>query len=135
LTGCGGGTFRRSGSFAGSIRSPGIRRVGFAPGIDHGLASREVGAGAIEINTGGYSDASAADRPARLESVRRAAAAAAAQGLEVLAGHGLTYVNVRPIVAIPEIVELNIGHSIIARAALVGLDRAVREMVALLEPR
>jgi pyridoxine 5-phosphate synthase len=98
-------------------------------------ASREVGAEAIEINTGGYSDASSADRPARLEGVRRAAAAAAAQGLEVLAGHGLTYVNVRPIVATPEIVELNIGHSIIARAALVGLERAVREMVALLEPR
>jgi pyridoxine 5-phosphate synthase len=98
-------------------------------------ASREVGAEAIEINTGGYSDASSADRPARLEGVRRAAAAAAAQGLEVLAGHGLTYVNVRPIVATPEIVELNIGHSIIARSALVGLERAVREMVALLEPR
>lgn len=98
-------------------------------------ASRAVGAEAIEINTGGYSDASGADRPARLEEVRQAAAAADARGLEVLAGHGLTYVNVRPIVAIGEIVELNIGHSIIARAALVGLERAVREMVALLEPR
>jgi pyridoxine 5-phosphate synthase len=98
-------------------------------------ASRAAGAEAIEINTGGYADASAAARPARLDGVRRAAAAAAAQGLEVLAGHGLTYVNVRPIVAIPEIVELNIGHSIIARAVLVGLERAVREMVALLEPR
>ena len=97
--------------------------------------SRAVGAEAIEINTGGYSDASGADRPARLEEVRQAAAAADARGLEVLAGHGLTYVNVRPIVAIGEIVELNIGHSIIARAALVGLERAVREMVALLEPR
>ena len=67
--------------------------------------------------------------------MRQAAAAAASQGLEVLAGHGLTYVNIRPIVAMREIVELNIGHSIIARAALVGLERAVREMVALLEPR
>ena len=98
-------------------------------------ASREAGAGAIEINTGGYSDASAARRPARLDAVRSAAVAAASQGLEVLAGHGLTYVNVGPIVATPGIVELNIGHSIIARAALVGLERAVREMVALLEPR
>ncbi len=98
-------------------------------------ASRAVGAEAIEINTGAYSDASPADRPARLEAVRRAAAVADSQGLEVLAGHGLTYVNVRPIVATPEIVELNIGHSIIARAALVGLERAVREMVALLEAR
>ena len=51
----------------------------------------------------------------------------------MLAGHGLNYVNVRPIVAMPQIVELNIGHSIVARAALVGIDRAVREMVALLQ--
>jgi pyridoxine 5-phosphate synthase len=96
-------------------------------------ASREVGADAVEINTGGYSEATPADRPARLEAVRKAAAAAAAQDLEVLAGHGLTYVNIHPIAAIPEIVELNIGHSIVARSALVGLERAVREMVALLE--
>jgi len=96
-------------------------------------ASREVGADAIEINTGGYSDAAAADRPARLAAVRQVATAAADQGLEVLAGHGLTYVNVHPIAAVPEIVELNIGHSIVARSALVGIDRAVREMLALLE--
>jgi pyridoxine 5-phosphate synthase len=96
-------------------------------------ASREVGADAIEINTGGYSDATPSDRPARLAAVTRAAAAAAAAGLEVLAGHGLTYVNVHPIAAIGEIVELNIGHSIVARSALVGLERAVREMIALLE--
>jgi pyridoxine 5-phosphate synthase len=98
-------------------------------------ASREVGAEAVEINTGGYSDASPADRPARLDEVHQAAATAAATGLEVLAGHGLTYVNIHQIATIREIVELNIGHSIIARAALVGLERAVREMVALLEPR
>lgn len=98
-------------------------------------ASHEVGAEAIEINTGGYSDASPADRPARLDAVRQAASAAGARGLEVLAGHGLTYVNIHQIAAIHQIAELNIGHSIIARAALVGLERAVREMVALLEPR
>jgi pyridoxine 5-phosphate synthase len=96
-------------------------------------ASKEVGADAVEINTGGYADASPAERPARLAAVQEAATAAANQGLEVLAGHGLTYVNVRPIAAIDEIIELNIGHSIVARAALVGLDLAVREMVALLE--
>ena len=62
-----------------------------------------------------------------------AAAAASALGLEVLAGHGLTYVNIHPIAAIAEIAELNIGHSIVARSALVGLERAVREMIALLE--
>jgi len=96
-------------------------------------ASREVAADAVEINTGAYSDASPADRPARLSAVRQAAAAAAALGLEVLAGHGLTYVNIHPIAAIGEIAELNIGHSIVARSALVGLERAVREMIALLE--
>jgi pyridoxine 5-phosphate synthase len=53
-------------------------------------------------------------------------------GLEVLAGHGLNYVNVIPIAVIPEIVELNIGHSIVSRASLVGMDRAVRDMVSVL---
>jgi pyridoxine 5-phosphate synthase len=103
------------------------------PVIAQVAASREVGADAIEINTGAYSDAGPSDRPARLADVQHAAGAAAGQGLEVLAGHGLTYVNVHPIVAIREIVELNIGHSIVARSALVGLERAVREMIALLE--
>jgi pyridoxine 5-phosphate synthase len=97
------------------------------------VASREVGADAIEINTGGYADAAAGDKPAHLRDVQRAATAAAAEGLEVLAGHGLTYVNIRPIAAIEEIAELNIGHSIVARAALVGIDLAVREMIALME--
>lgn len=96
-------------------------------------ASHDVGADAIEINTGPYTAAPAASSPAELERVARAARAAAGHRLEVLGGHGLNYVNVRPILAIPEIVELNIGHSIVARAALVGLDRAVREMVAQLE--
>lgn len=95
-------------------------------------ASRQAGADAIEINTGAYADASASGRDAALAAVQQAARAAASEGLEVLAGHGLTYVNIRPIAAIPEIVELNIGHSIVARAALVGLERAVREMIALL---
>ncbi len=95
-------------------------------------ASQEVGADAIEINTGAYSDARPCDRPPRLEHVRTAAHEARRAGLEVLAGHGLTYVNVRPIAAVPEIVELNIGHSIVSRAVLVGFERAVREMMALL---
>jgi pyridoxine 5-phosphate synthase len=96
-------------------------------------ASRHAGADAIEINTGPYADAPDAGKPAELARIRETAERAASLGLEVLAGHGLNYVNVRPIVALPHIVELNIGHSIIARASLVGLDRAVREMVALLQ--
>lgn len=119
---------------AAAFRAAGIRVSIFIDADPAQVAaSRDVGADAIEINTGGYSDASPADRPARLEEVQRIATAAAAQGLEVLAGHGLTYVNIHQVAAIREIVELNIGHSIVARAALVGLERAVREMVALLE--
>lgn len=96
-------------------------------------ASKAVGAEAIEINTGPYADAPDGEKPAQIARLRRTAERAAAAGLEVLAGHGLTYFNVRPVVALPHIVELNIGHSIVSRAALVGLDRAVREMVALLQ--
>jgi pyridoxine 5-phosphate synthase len=94
--------------------------------------SRAAGADAVEINTGAYAAAARADRPAQLARIAAAARLGSRQGLEVLAGHGLNYVNVRPIVGLDEIVELNIGHSIVARAALVGLDQAVREMVALL---
>ena len=96
-------------------------------------ASRDAGADAIEINTGEYADASEADRGAQLVQIRRVASHAADRHLEVLAGHGLNYLNVNPIARTPEIVELNIGHSIVARAALVGLDRAVREMMALMQ--
>ncbi len=99
-------------------------------------AARATGAGAIEINTGPYADAGA-DRARRtaLTRVVDAVRLARDEGLEVLAGHGLTYVNVQPIAAIREIAEVNIGHSLIARAVLVGMDRAVREMIALLNPR
>jgi pyridoxine 5-phosphate synthase len=96
-------------------------------------ASREVGACAVEINTGGYADPSADARDLHFQRIADTARSAADQGLEVLAGHGLDYMNVRPIAAIPQIVELNIGHSIIARSVLVGLDRAVRDMIALLK--
>ena len=117
----------------GSLRGAGIRTSLF---IDTDVSQIEraaqVGAQAVEINTGPYADAAEDGRGAERERVARAAAAAAEQGLEVLAGHGLTYRNVGPIAAIAGIEELNIGHSIVARAVLVGLERAVREMLALL---
>ena len=75
---------------------------------------------------------SAAAVQTELDRIAAAARAGAAAGLQVLAGHGLDYVNVTAIVGIPEIVELNIGHSIVARAALVGMETAVRDMAALL---
>lgn len=70
---------------------------------------------------------------AEIERINEAARVAAQAGLNVAAGHGLTYRNVTPIARIPEIEEFNIGHNIIARAAMVGLDRAVREMIAELD--
>jgi pyridoxine 5-phosphate synthase len=87
----------------------------------------------IEINTGKYADAwKSGNWQTELEKVATAARAAKKIGLTVLAGHGLTYRNIDGIAGIPEIEELNIGHSIISRAALVGLERAVREMAELM---
>jgi pyridoxine 5-phosphate synthase len=94
--------------------------------------AKAIGADAVEINTGRYADSPVHARAAELDRIAVAAREAAAHDLEVLAGHGLNYVNVVAITTLPEIVELNIGHSIVARAAIVGLDRAVRDMVALL---
>jgi pyridoxine 5-phosphate synthase len=82
----------------------------------------------FEINTDAYTRA--ADDPARLEAIEDAAAHGAAAGLAVYAGHGLTAGNVGPIAAVPAIEELNIGHWLVARAIVVGLDAAVREMLA-----
>jgi pyridoxine 5-phosphate synthase len=91
-------------------------------------AARRVGAPVIELHTGTYANASGAERAHELERIRSAAALGASLGLIVNAGHGLNYHNVEPIAAIREIVELNIGHAIIARAVFDGLPRAVREM-------
>ena len=92
----------------------------------------EVGAHAIEIHTGSYCNASGSERDEELGMIVSAARLARRLGLEVHGGHGLNYDNVLPIAAIPEIVELNIGHSIIARAVIVGIEQAVREMKELL---
>lgn len=98
-------------------------------------AGFSLGVQMIELNTAMYSDATLRNRPTKagqeaLETVRQAAQFADSRKVQVLAGHGLTYRNVQAIAQIPEIIELNIGHNIIARAVLVGLDRAVREMRA-----
>lgn len=106
------------------------------PDLDQIKACQRTGANKVEINTGKFSDSKSAEiQEVEWEKVRNAAQLAKRFGFEVLAGHGLTYYNVSRIVMIDEIVELNIGHNIIARAALVGLDRAVREMKALLVRR
>jgi pyridoxine 5-phosphate synthase len=95
-------------------------------------AAKAVGAHAVEIHTGAYCNASGASREKEREVVTAAATLAQSLGLEVHGGHGLNYENVIPIASIAEIVELNIGHSIIARAVIVGIEQAVREMKELL---
>lgn len=97
-------------------------------------AAREVAADMIEIHTGHYADAIGyVERQKEFERIVAAARMGKALGTGVNAGHGLHYDNVREIAAIPEIDELSIGHSIIARAVFVGLDRAVRDMLALMK--
>lgn len=94
-------------------------------------AAADSGARAVEIHTGAYADAGDADtRAGELARIRVGAARAARHGLEVHAGHGLHADNVGPVAAVAEIVELNIGHALVARAVFVGLGVAVREMQA-----
>jgi pyridoxine 5-phosphate synthase len=91
-------------------------------------AARRSGAPVIELHTGAYASVSGAARARELERLRSAAHLADSLGLTVNAGHGLHYHNVEPIAAIREIVELNIGHSIVSRALIDGLAKAVRDM-------
>jgi pyridoxine 5-phosphate synthase len=92
-------------------------------------AAPAIGAKFIELHTGRYAEAqSEAQRAQELQYLAEGCARAIAAGLRVNAGHGLTYWNVYPIAQLPGMEELNIGHTIISRAALVGLERAVREM-------
>jgi pyridoxine 5-phosphate synthase len=95
-------------------------------------AARESGAHGIEIHTGAYCNADRAARTSEWQAIAEAASLAHSMGLEAHGGHGLDYENVSPIANIPEIVELNIGHSIVARALIVGIGQAVREMKELL---
>lgn len=96
-------------------------------------AAKAVGAPVVEIHTGHYADAvGPAARARELERVRQAVAFGLEIGLQVNAGHGLDYHNVKAIAAIPGVRELNIGHAIIARAIFSGLDQAVRDMKAIM---
>ena len=115
------------------LSAAGIRVALFiAPDLAQVEAARRSGAPVIELHTGTYADATGSARARELERLSTAAKRAASLGLEVHAGHGLTYHNVIPVAAIPEIVELNIGHCIIARAIFTGLEAAVRDMKALM---
>jgi pyridoxine 5-phosphate synthase len=92
-----------------------------------------MGAPVVELHTGAYSNALGAEQQRLLEKVREAAHYGASIGLEIHAGHGLTYDNVKPIAALPEIRELNIGHYLIGEAIFVGLAASIREMRRLMD--
>jgi pyridoxine 5-phosphate synthase len=95
-------------------------------------AAKDLGVPAVELHTGRYANTWRQSGDA-LEELRRAARHAADMGLFVHAGHGLTYRNVVPVASIPEIEELNIGHSVVSRAVMVGMRGAVEEMLRLVK--
>jgi pyridoxine 5-phosphate synthase len=95
-------------------------------------AAAQAGSAAVELHTGAYSDARGEQRARELQRIREAARHASSLGLIVHAGHGLNYENVHPVAALRDIVELNIGHSIVARALIDGMARAVAEMKRLM---
>jgi len=101
------------------------------PVLDQVKMAAKLEADAVELNTGAYSDLPMdSDATLELGRLREAARLTSRLGLRVLAGHGLNLQNVGPVAAMPEIEELNIGHSLIGRSVFVGLERAVEEMLA-----
>ena len=118
-----------------SIRAAGVRTALFIdPDTEALHQARDTGTDAVELHTGEYANAWRVGRgaPVELDRLRRAAALGRSLGLDVHAGHGLTYENVAPVAAIEEIEELNIGHSVVSRSVFQGLESAVREMKTIL---
>lgn len=117
-----------------ALKEGGIKVAVFLnPDLAQIKEAAKLGFDAVEIHTGEYANAGRTEVERTLRAIRDAASSTAKHGLKVHAGHGLTYHNVRPIVEIREIEELNIGHSIISRAMFVGIEQAVREIAALLK--
>jgi pyridoxine 5-phosphate synthase len=119
---------------ASNLKAAGIEVSLFIdPNPDQIKATHRLGMKVIELNTAAYSDTYKTSASAvEFEKLQKAATYAGKLGIKVLAGHGLNYRNVQAIKAIPEIVELNIGHSIVAMAAMVGMKEAVQKMKSLL---
>ena len=128
------GVLEATGKAIKRLASAGIRTSLFVDPDDDALeASADLGVTAVELHTGEYANAlHGEDRDNQLARLRAASATAVGLGLAVHAGHGLTYENVSPVAEIAAIEELNIGHSIVSRAVLVGMERAVREMAGLI---
>jgi pyridoxine 5-phosphate synthase len=123
----------RIGDAVTALGSSGVRVSLFIdPDPEQIEAAQRARAPAIELHTGTYADSTGAARAREFERLCAAAKFAARLGLIVNAGHGLNYHNVEPIAAIPEIVELNIGHAIVARSIIDGLAKAVRDMKELM---
>ncbi|MEZ5891734.1 MAG: pyridoxine 5'-phosphate synthase [Parvularculaceae bacterium] len=123
--------------FVRELVDAGIRVSLFVdPERDQIEAAKSTGAPVVEIHTGSYYEATLATEPARikqeLEKIRKGAELGSKLGLEIHAGHGLTFLNVQPVAAIPEIVELNIGHFLVGEAVFMGLAEAVKEMKRLM---
>ncbi len=129
-------TAERRGVVGGALRrleGAGIRTSLFiGPEEDAIRAAVDLGADAVELHTGEYANTRGEERREQLARVNAGASLARKLNLDVHAGHGLTYENVTPIAAIPEIEELNIGHSIVSRAIFTGMEAAVREMATLI---
>ncbi len=117
------------------LKQAGIRVSIFVdPDIEQIKTCQRVGVDLIEINTGKYADLKPGEeRDRALKEISQAASHGTGLGLEIHAGHGLDYFNVQPVAAIPEMKEFSIGFAIVARAAIVGIDQAVQEMIALIE--
>jgi len=111
------------------LADDGIRTSLFIdPDLDTVRRAADLGAVAVELHTGEFANAHGAERARQVERLQAAASLGRELGLAVHAGHGLTYENVVPVAALRDCEELNIGHSVVSRAVLVGLERAVREM-------
>ena len=118
------------------LQAAGIRVSLFIePSPDQIEAAAALHAEIVELHTGAFSNAAGVARKGELKRLRSAAEHASGFGLQVNAGHGINYTNIREIVSVPHLAELNIGHSIVCRAVFAGLESAVAEMLALMTPK
>jgi pyridoxine 5-phosphate synthase len=117
------------------LKNAGIRVSIFVdPDLKQIQACHKVGVDLIEINTGKYADSKPGEeRQKALDEIKKSAEFGHKLGMEIHAGHGLDYRNIRPVADIPEITEFSIGFAIVARAAIVGIEEAVKEMIVLIE--
>ena len=118
------------------LHAAGIRVSLFIePSPDQIEAAAALHADIVELHTGAFANAVGVARKGELTRLRSAAEHAHGFGLQVNAGHGINYTNIREILAVPHLAELNIGHSIVCRAVFAGLESAVAEMLALMSPK